>query len=392
MTIDPLNWIDEELTQLDRDSLRRKLTIRGSAQTAQMVLDGQKYVNFGSNDYLGLAADPRLVESVERSCRRGGWGSGASPLVTGRSALHAELERRLATFEGCQAALLFPSGFAANAGTIPALVGKQDVIFSDAKNHASMIDGCRLSGAEVRVYPHGDVEWLRDALTQTSGHSSQTDCHRRAVQHGRRHCSTERAGPAGREIRCHADDRRGPFDRCLWSRGRGVAEHLSVEDGVHVRVGTLSKAFGSSGGFVAGSRTLIDWLANRVRSYVFSTAAPAAMAAASLTALGIVRDEPERRQRLLNTARRVREQLQQQGWDTGHSASQIIPVMVGQPETAIHLAGRLKERGLFVPCIRPPTVPHGESLLRISLTYSHDRRMIEQLLEGLAELRSKLLP
>jgi 8-amino-7-oxononanoate synthase len=165
--------------------------------------------------------------------------------------------------------------------------------------------------------------------------------------------------------------------------GRGVAEHLGVEDRINVRIGTLSKALGSLGGFVAGSRSLVEWLVNRARPYVFSTAPPAAMAAAALAALDIVRDEPERRRRLLSRADALRRQLSEQGWHVGKSASQIIPVVVGQPERAVHLAAELRNRGLFVPAIRPPTVPEGEACLRISLTCGHTEEMIEQLAEAL---------
>jgi len=386
-THNPLDWIDRQLAALDEQGLRRWLRTRGGRQAAGIVLDGREMLNFGSNDYLNLASDPRLAEAVVRCVRQQGWGSGASPLITGHSEMHLRLERRLGEFEGTEAALLFSTGFAANAGTIAALVGPGDLVLADRKNHASLLDGCRLSRADVRVYPHADWRRLDELLAA-------------AKQHGRRLIVTdslfsmdgdlaplpELAGVAERRSamlmidEAHAT---GVFGR----RGRGAAEHFNVEDSVHVRVGTLSKALGCIGGFVAGSRSLIDWLVNRARPLVFSTAAPAAAAAAVLAALEIVRDEPQRRQKLLGRAEQLRHELIAQGWNIGNSASQIIPIVVGDPGRAVALGDALRDRGLFVPAIRPPTVPQGEACLRISLTAGHTEEMIAALVRALRELQ-----
>jgi len=386
-THNPLDWIDRQLAALDEQGLRRRLRTRGSRQAAGIVLDGREMLNFGSNDYLDLASDPRLAEAVARCVQQQGWGSGASPLITGHTELHLRLEQRLAEFEGTEAALLFSTGFAANAGTIAALVGPGDLVLADRKNHASLLDGCRLSRADMRVYPHADWRRLDELLAA-------------AKQHGRRLIVTdslfsmdgdfaplpqlaevaERRGAMLMIDEAHAT---GVFGR----RGRGAAEHLDAEDRVDVRVGTLSKALGCIGGFVAGSRSLIDWLVNRARPLVFSTAAPAAAAAAVLAALEIVRDEPQRRQKLLGRAEQLRNELIAQGWNIGNSASQIIPILVGDPRRAVTLSGALHNRGLFVPAIRPPTVPQGESCLRISLTAGHTEEMIVALVRALRELR-----
>jgi len=383
----PLDWIDTELARLERQGLRRHRGTRTGPQSAVMTIDGQDVLNFGSNDYLAVAADPRVMEAASDSLGREGWGSGASPLLCGRSRSHAELEERLAQFEGTDSALVLPTGFAANAGTIAALVGPGDVVFTDRKNHASLLDGCRLSRADVRAYPHGDCQRL-DALLASAG------------RHRRRLIVTdslfsmdgdlapldhladlaERHGAILMIDEAHAT---GVFGRL----GRGVAEHLGVEHRVHVRVGTLSKALGSMGGFVAGPRGLIDWLVNRARPYVFSTASPAATAAAAIAALDIVRTEPQRREGLLSRAAEVRTRLVAQGWDVGQSASQIIPVMAGTPDAALCLAAALHRRGLWVPAIRPPTVPEGEACLRISLTCGHTPEMIQRLVDAMGELR-----
>jgi len=383
----PLEWIDQELASLDRQWLRRHLATRQGKQSSQIVLDGQELVNFGSNDYLALAADPRLADAAGAAAREEGWGSGASPLVTGRSETHQRLEQRLAEFEGTEAALVFSTGFAANAGTIAALVGPGDVVFTDRKNHASLWDGCRLSRADVRAYRHADCDQLERLLEKAGGYR------RRLIVTDSLFSMDGDLAPL--PVLCRLAER---FDAMLMIdeahatgvfgvHGRGVAERPELEGRVHVRVGTLSKALGSIGGFVVGSRSLVDWLVNRARPYVFSTAPPGPAAAAAIAALDVVRDEPERRETLLARAHVLQGRLMCQGWDVFRTHSQIIPVIVREPQRAMQLAAALGERGLFVPAIRPPTVPDGEARLRISLTCGHTPEMIEQLVEALEELR-----
>jgi 8-amino-7-oxononanoate synthase len=393
---------------------------------------------------LGLASDERLRTAARAAVERDGWGSGASPLVSGRGEVHAELERRLAEFEGTEAALLFPSGFAANAGIIPALVDDPDAIFGDAKNHASLIDGCRLSKARRFVYPHADCNALESML--------------RAASHFRRRLIvtdtlfsmdgdvaplTDLAQLAERyDAMLMVDEAHatGVFGRhgrgvvelldagsWMWDVGQDTAARHNLHERVHIRVGTLSKALGSAGGFVCGSRSLIEWLANRARTYVFSTAQPTAVSAAALAALGIVCDEPHRRHELLQHATDLRLRLSAQGWrlragshpkgtrqgagsrqtransDTDSDSppgtlwvappsplipTQIIPLFIGHADRTMRHSASLREAGLFVPGIRPPSVPQGESLLRISLCYQHTPEMIDALVEQLGRLRS----
>ena len=388
---DPLAWVDEELAALEEAGLRRRLAVRNGPQSASVVVDGKHLVNFGSNDYLGLAGDARLAAAAAAAVEREGWGSGASPLVSGRGAIHAELERKLAEFEGTEAALVFPSGFAANAGIIPALVDEPDALFADAKNHASLIDGCRLSRSRRFIYPHGDCDALEQMLRGAGGFRRRlivTDTLFsmdgdlapvvRLAELAERHDAMLLVDEA------HAT---GVFGET----GRGVVEHLDQRekkrpDPFLVRVGTLSKALASGGGFVCGRQSLIDWLANRARTYVFSTAQPGATSAAAIAALDVVREEPERRRQLLATASAFRGRLREQGWNTGQSASQIIPLYVGDAERATQLAGRLREAGFFVPGIRPPTVPEGESLLRLSLCTHHTPEMLDDLATALGRL------
>ena len=381
--MNPLSWIDDELTALDRANLRRRLSPRDGPQAARLSINGRNLINFGSNDYLALAADPRLGRAVAEVLEREGWGSGASPLVTGYGTLHRRLEERLAEFEGTEAALVFTSGFAANAGTIAALVGPGDAVYCDRKNHASLLDGCRLSRADVRVYPHGDCTRLASLLAESQKYRRRlivTDS--LFSMDGDLAPMPELAELAERfEAMLMVDEAHATGVFGVY--GRGVADHFGVENRIHVRIGTLSKALGCVGGFAAGSRSLVDWLVNRARPYVFSTAGPAAAAAAALTALDIVRQEPDRRQKLLARADELRAKLVRRGWNIGLSASQIIPLIVGEPERAIQLSATLRDRGLFVPAIRPPTIPEGEACLRISLTAGHTEEMIAALLGAL---------
>jgi 8-amino-7-oxononanoate synthase len=350
---DSLAWIDEELVAWDAVGLRRRLIDRVGAQGAEIELDGRRVVNFGSNDYLGLAGTT-LSSAVIAATEHGGWGSGASPLVSGHGVVHSALESALARFEGTEAALLFPTGFAANLGTVSALAGRGDVIFSDAKNHASLIDGCRLSGARIVIYPHGDMSYLEKMLQQAANFRR-----RLIVSDGLFSMDgdlaplpelTDLADRYSAMLLVDEAHATGVFGE----HGRGVSEHFGLEDRGMTRVGTLSKALGSLGGFVAGPKRLIDWLINRARTYVFSTALPEA----------------------------------QRGWQVGNSTSQIIPVFLGTPHVTMQLASSLRDQGLFVPGIRPPSVPDGESLLRISLSCSHTDDHIDRLVHAFNSLKT----
>ena len=380
--MDPLAWIDGALAARQADGLLRR---RSSDPAAGCV-------NFGANDYLGLAGDPRLVEAAAKAATRHGWGSGASPSVCGRSTVHGELEERLAHFEHAEAALLFGSGYAANSGVIPALAGEGDAIYSDEKNHASLIDGCRLSRAERHVYRHGDADDLARLLAQ------EKDYRRRLIVTDSLFSMDGDFAPIESLARlalehdsmllideAHATGVWGPTGRGLYEQL--VADSSGLAGGVSVRIGTLSKALGASGGFVVGSARLIDWLHNLVRPYVYSTAPPPACAAAAMEGLRIAETERERREGVKRLAERLRHSLAERGWDTGRSESQIVPVYVGAPERAVALSAALRERKLFVPAIRPPSVPPGESLLRVSLSASHTAEQIDRLVETLESLR-----
>ena len=279
---------------------------------------------------------------------------------------------------------MFSSGYAANVGTIAALAGRGDAIYSDHKNHASMIDGCRLSRADVHVFPHRDL-WRWKACCESALQlSPAADHYRKRVQHGRR------SGAAGRIGRCWPSDTTAccwstrPMPRAFSARRAGVGRGTGRGGPRPVRVGTLSKALGSAGGFVCGSRSLIEWLANRARSYVFSTALPPAVCAASMAALEIVAREPERRSELGQRAADLCNASPRQGWNLGDSESQIVPLVVGDVSAAMRLAAALSDQGILAPAIRPPSVPEGQSLVRISLSHPHTSEMVERLVAALS--------
>jgi 8-amino-7-oxononanoate synthase len=376
---DPLAWLDDELEQLARAGLRRSLSVRATPQSPERIeISGGVFANFGSNDYLGIAASLGN-EEVIAAIQSAGWGAGASPLVTGRGTYHARLETALARFEGTEAALLFPTGYAANAGTVAALAGPGDVIFSDALNHASLIDGCKLSGAQVAVYRHCDVAHLAELLA-----AAKRARRKLIVTDGLFSMDGDLAPLA--EIATLAEQQAAMLmvdeahaTGVFGEHGRGVCEHCGIEAAVHVRVGTLSKALGSLGGFVAGERRLIDWLANRARTYFFSTACPEPVAAAGLAALTIVQNEPQRRRELLTRAADLRVSFAAMGWPLPAHGSQIIPLRIGDPLETMQRAQALREQGFFVPGIRPPSVPAGQSLLRVSATWRHEPELLERL-------------
>jgi 8-amino-7-oxononanoate synthase len=346
-------------------------------------VDGGQLVNFGSNDYLGLAADPAVAQAAAQVLADAGCGAGASPLVTGYHRLHQQLEARLAELKGAAAALLFPTGFAANLGTIPALVGAGDAVLSDERNHASIVDGCRLARAEVVIYRHRDFSEVEHHLRARSA------ARRRLIVTDSVFSMDGDLAPLGDLVElaerheamllideAHATGVFGPS-------GRGLAAAAGVESRVTVQVGTLSKALGGGGGFVCGSEALIAWLANRSRPYVFSTALPPVLAAAALAALDQLAIDPTRGRKVLDRAAGLRRRLVERGWNVLDSQSQIIPLVVGDPGATMRLSARLRAEGFWVPGMRPPTVPAGQSLLRVSVCHGHTAEMIDQLVEAL---------
>ncbi|HEX5386601.1 MAG TPA: 8-amino-7-oxononanoate synthase [Gemmatimonadales bacterium] len=355
-------------------------------------------MDFASNDYLGLATDARVAGAIARALRGGGSqvgiaGAAASRSISGNHPLHEQLERELARLKGAEAALLFGSGFAGNTGAIPALAGRGDVVYSDALNHASIIDGCRLSRATVRPFPHADLAVLGAMLAADGRHYRR----RFIVVEGVYSMDGDLFPLEALVSLAHAHDAWIYLDDAhatgvLGASGAGSAEHWELAGEIEVTLGTLGKALGVSGAFVAGGATLREFLLNCARSFIFTTAPPSALAAGALAALAISRAEPWRRERLRTHAAQLREGLERLGGacdarlPPGERPGHIVPLVLGGAERTVRLGGRLAERGFLVGAVRPPTVPAGGSRLRITLSAAHTPEHIDALLAALRDL------
>jgi 8-amino-7-oxononanoate synthase len=382
-----LAWIDKGLERLAAEGLERPHRVRDGRQGGEIVLDGRRLLNFGANDYLGYAGDVRLTKAASKAACAEGFGAGASPLVSGHSRAHDLLEGAIADLLDVPAAFTFPSGFAANSATIAALVGPGDFIASDERNHASIIDGCRLARAEVAVYPHRDLAALDGLLACAAG-----DRRRLIVTDSLFSMDGTRAPLADLCDLARVHDAMLMVDEAhatgvFGDRGSGLVEAAGCGDGVHIRTGTLSKAVAAAGGFVAGHADLIRWLRHTARAWIFSTAHPPAVAAAATRTIGLFREEPHRRHELLARAGDFRGRLASAGFDIGGAESQIVPIVVGPPQAAVALAARLADLGFFVPAIRPPSVPAGRSLVRASLSWLHSPSDLESLANALVAVR-----
>ncbi len=374
------DWLEARLKSLRQQGLFRELRERSGGKGMVVSDQGVASINFGSNDYLGLAAETR-----ERPLAAAG--SGASPLVTGYGSEHARLAEELAAWEKSEAAVLFPSGFAACAGTIAALAGRGDLILSDTLNHASLIDGCRLSKAERFRYPHADAATV-DALLRGHRH-----LFRRAwIVTDSVFSMDGDVAPLQALADCAARwDAFLIVDEAhatgvLGETGRGACEATGLTAEVPIRIGTLSKAIGVQGGFVVGPRLVTDYLVNHARPLIYSTAAPPATVAAARQAVRSIRGEPERRHRVVALARHVRAALQPLDRRIESSDVPIIPVRLGDAARALEVSAQLQQAGLFVPAIRPPTVPPGTARLRISLSAAHRDDQIERLIAALHQI------
>ncbi len=375
----------DRLDELKRRGLYRSLRVISGRQQAVVTMEGKEVVLLSSNNYLDLANHPEVKRAAVEALEAYGCGAGASRLISGTMELHAELETKLAEFKGTEAALVFGSGYHANTGVIPALMGAGDAILSDELNHASIIDGCRLSQADTRVFHHRDMEHLEELLTSIPATGQRlivTDSVfsmdgdvaplREIAALARKHRAWVMVDEA------HATGVFGP-------NGAGVVEEMGLRGDIEIQMGTLGKALGSFGAYVAGSRVLIEWLINRARSFIYSTALPPPMLASALAALHIVKNEPERRRRLWNNAAFLRQGLSRLGYRLGDTQSPILPVLIGDEETTMALTAALLKRGVFAHGIRPPTVPEGTARLRVSPTSAHTEAELDRALQAFAE-------
>ena len=383
------DWLDAECTALEQTNLRRHLRTVMSAPTGTINLEGRDVVLLGSNNYLGLSTHPKVIAAAVEATRTFGTGASGSRLISGNNELYTTLEAKLAKAKGTEAALVFSSGYATNTSVIPVLTGEGDVILSDALNHASIIDGCRLSRAAKQVYRHCDVEHLKTLLSEsamfrrrlivTDGVFSMDgdiaplpDICKVATEHG---------------AMVLVDDAHG-FG-VLGKDGSGTVTHFGLEAENIIRMGTLSKAVGALGGYIAGSRSLIELLINRARGFIFTTGLPPSTLAAANAALNVVRSEPELRKRLFLHAKHLKTALIDLGYTLLPSETQILPVILGSPKQATNIAEALLAEGIFAPAIRPPAVPPGTSRLRLTVMATHTEEEIQQAIDAFAAVLPK---
>ncbi|MBW1797675.1 MAG: 8-amino-7-oxononanoate synthase [Deltaproteobacteria bacterium] len=374
---------EEEIAGLKKAGRYRELrTITGPVDTT-VFMDGREMILLCSNNYLGLATHPHLKEAEASALKKYGTGACASRLISGNMEIHETLEEKIATFKGCQSAIIFATGYMANVGLITALAGKGDLILSDELNHASIIDGCRLSCATISIYAHRDVDAIKWILSQ----------HGPPGPHNRRLIITEGIFSMDGDIAPLPDilEVAKMYDAwvivddahatgVLGENGRGTAEHFRLKDDQLIQVGTFSKSLASLGGYVAGPEPVIEWLRNNSRSFIYSTALPPSICAGSIAAIEILESNHLIRRRLWKNIKRFRQGLINLGFDTMGGQAQIIPILTGDTNLTMEFAEALFEKGIYAPGIRPPTVPEGKSRIRVSLMASHTYEQIDRVL------------
>ena len=389
--MDPLGYLSEQLAGWRTAGTYQKLRVLESACEPIARFDGREVINLASNNYLGLADHPKLVEAAVAAAKKYGAGSGAVRTISGTMSLHMELERRIAEFKNVEACVVFQSGFAANAGTVSAILGSEDHIISDALNHASIIDGCRLSRAKIHVFQHRDTAKAEEHLAGLDDKPG----HKLLITDGVFSMDGD-IGPLPELV--EIAERHGAImmiddahsSGVLGRNGRGTVDHFGLHGRVDIQVGTLSKAIGVLGGYVCGSRDLIEFLYHRARPFLFSTSHPPSVAASCIAAFEILEREPERIDALWDNTRYFKKGLSEAGFDTGQSETPITPVMVGEAKTAHAFSQALFENGLLATGIGFPTVPEGKARVRTIVTATHTREMLDRGLEILTRVGRRM--
>lgn len=386
-----LSWIEDEIRSLQEAGLLNRIRTLGSPQGAWLVVDGKKVLNFCSNNYLGLANDPRLVQAAADALNKYGVGPGAVRSIAGTMQIHLELEQRIAQFKGVEAAIVLQSGFSANLAAIPALAQKEDVLFTDELNHASIIDGCRLSSARIVRYSHADPADLERVIKENTG------TYRRAL------CITDGVfsmdgdiAPLDKiyeitskyDVMLAVDDAHG--EGVIGRNGRGIVDHFDLHGKVDLEIGTFSKAFGVMGGVCAGNKLVVDWIRQRGRPFLFSSAATPADTAACIAAVDILENSSELVDRLWENARYFKAAMKDMGFDTGVSTTPITPVMLGEAATAQQFSRELFEENVFAMPLGFPTVPRGKARIRVMLSAAHSRQDLDQGLEAFHKVGKKM--
>jgi glycine C-acetyltransferase len=386
-----LDWLNQEIDVLKEQGLYNRIRTIGSAQGAWLTVDGKNVLNFCSNNYLGLANHPRIVEAAKEATKKYGVGPAAVRSIAGTMDLHVQLEQRLAKFKGAEDVITFQSGFTANLGTISALVGKEDVIFSDRLNHASIIDGSRLSGAKILPYEHNDPSALEDAIKENASNFRRALIVTDGVfsMDGDIAPLPDLVEVAKKyDILFMVDDAHG--EGVLGKGGRGIVDHFGLHGKVDIEVGTMSKAFGVVGGMVAGDKVIIEWLRQRGRPFLFSSAVTAPDAAACLAAVDLLEESTELVDKLWANAKYFKAEMKKFGFDTGVSETPITPVMLGEAPLAQQFSRELFEEGVFAMAIGFPTVAKGKARIRVMISAAHDNDDLGKGLNAFEKVGKKL--
>lgn len=384
------DFLGDQLAALRRKGLGRELCTIEGAQGRQIVIDGKLILNFCSNNYLGLAGDPRLVQAAVAAMQEQGVGAGASRLVCGNFPAHRRLEEQLARFKGTEKGVVFSTGYMANVGIISGLFGRDDIIFSDRLNHASIIDGIQLSRAEMRRYPHNDTAALEAMLRQAGGRRKKIIITDSVFSMDGDIAPLDRIVKLARDYECLVMVDEAHAVGVLGAQGRGAVEHFGLQDKINIQMGTLSKAVGAFGAYCCGSADLVDLLVNKARSFIYTTGIPPGIAAAALRGIELIEQEPSLRQRLWDNTHYARQGLQRLGFDTLRSQTPILPILVGDSARAVRFSQELFARGLLVSAIRPPTVPENSARLRMTITAEHRREDIDYALKQMEDAGKKL--
>ncbi len=383
-----MKYISDELIRIKKSGLYRDLKVVGSAQDTRIDIEGKTFLSFCSNNYLGLANHPSVVKAVKDAVGKYGWGAGASRLVSGNMTLHETLENEISRFKGKEATLLFPTGYMANLGAISSLVSNGDLVICDKLNHASIIDGCRLSGAALRVYAHCDMEKLENILRKSSKYNRKlivTDSV--FSMDGDLAPLPDIVKIAGKyKAMVMVDEAHGTG--VFGENGRGVVEHFNLNREVDIVMGTLSKAIGSLGGYVTGDTDLINYLKNKARTFMYTTALPPAVCAASIAGIKLIKEDPSIREALWHNVHFIKDKLESLNFNVISSESPIIPILIGDAKRTVDISNFLYERGILISAIRPPTVPAGTSRLRITVMSTHSRNDMERLLAVLSDVKN----
>lgn len=391
MSIHDLDFMTQRLNELKEQGVYRKLAVLEGPSGARSVINGKEVINLSSNNYLGLANHPRLKKAAMEALEKWGVGAGAVRTIIGNMSIHEELEAKLAEFKHVEAVLVFQSGFTANAGVIPAVVDKGDIIISDELNHASIIDGCRLSRADVVRYKHSDMEDLERVINEVKDNYNT----KLIITDGVFSMDGDVAKlpeivDLAEKYSCltYVDDAHA--SGVLGKSGRGSADHFGLHGRVDIQIGTLSKAIGVVGGYVAGRKNLIEWLNHRGRPFLFSTAAPPSVAAACLEAIKILSESTELTDRLWENARYLKKGLKDLGFNTGNSETPITPVIAGDDKLAIELSKKLFEEGVFAQSIVFPTVPRGGARVRTIVTAAHTKADLDETIRAFEKVGKEL--